>query len=139
MPKRAIIWTGLSQEQRGGRVRHSGCTHLSSLGLPPLSLPSPTSLAYLSVVYLCCREENRSKLLHLSLVEPLPGLLAALATLFVRWFCVQSDFWFWFFVILYGAALYLCFSRTVPLYPLRFFLVFCLPFKLCIEFFCVWN
>lgn len=67
MPKRAVIWTGLSQEQRGGRE-----THLVFRFTPTLFLPSPTSLAYLSVVCLCYRE-NRSKLLHLYLVEPLPG------------------------------------------------------------------
>lgn len=38
--------------------------------------------------------------------------------------CVQSDLILILYVVSYGAALYLCFSRTVPLYPLRFFLVF---------------
>lgn len=66
---------------QGVRLR----TSWPQVSLPSdLVLPSQFLWPVASVVYLCCREENRRKGPTLCLVEPLPDLLAALATLFVR-------------------------------------------------------
>lgn len=119
--KRAVDWTGLFPNRAGKEGERVWVFTALMPRFPSfwVSCHSPTSLAY-------CRC-FRSEVPTLCLIEPLPGLLAALATLFVRWvfsfvfrvtFDSDSD------VVLCGAALYLCFSRTVPLYPLRFFLVF---------------
>lgn len=116
------------------------CAHLLSPGFPPseLFLSSPTSLA-------CCQcclfmlQRGKQRFPTLCLIEPLPDLLAALAA-FMRWFSLCSE-WLLIlilYIVLYGAALYLCFSRTVPL-SFTVFPCFCFLFKLCIEFFCVYE
>ena len=112
--------------------------HTSSLGLPPLFFPSISNFSDLSPCCLCYGEENRSKLLHLYLVEPLPGKPGSFGHIICEviffvfrvtfdsdsLFCMERHF------ICVLAELFLC-------TPYGFFLFFCLPFKLCIEFFCV--
>lgn len=82
--RRAIDRTGLFQEQWG-------CTEWDRMWL---YTPHPQVFLWLlwpvSVVHLCHGEENRSKLPTFCVIEPLPGLLAALAALSVRWFSLYS-------------------------------------------------
>lgn len=116
----------------------SETTHFSSPRLPSLSelaLPSQFLWPVVSVVYY--REENRRKGPTLCLIEPLPDLLAALATLFVRWFSffVFRVTWFWFFMLFRMERHFICVLAELFLCILYGSSLFLFPFKLCIEFF----
>lgn len=98
---------------------------------------SLTSLAYCQCCFFMLRERKTSEVPTLCLTEPLPGLLAAVATLFVRWFFLfvfrvtfDSDslccfIWSGTFICVL-AELFLCILHNFS---------FCFLFKLCIEFF----
>jgi len=109
MPKRAINWPGLFQEQRG-------CREWDHTPLVP-RFPSLSELVFasqflwpvVSVVYLCCGEENRRKGPTLCLIKPLPELLATLAQ-YLRWFSffIFRVTWFWFFLLFCTEQHFIC-------------------------------
>lgn len=126
--RRAVSWTDLFPKQWAKRESACGCTQshfqtslLLSVSVPP-QLPWPVA-----DVSLCLgrRKQKWGSYTLPNWATPrfagsFGHIICEVGFFFVFRVTFDSDS----DVVLYGAALYLCFSRTVPLYPLRFFLVF---------------
>lgn len=130
--RQAISWTGLSSTRC--RVRSHVVVGTSGPRFPSLRLLWPASDG------LCWGKEKRSKPPTLGLTEPQPGLLAALATLSVRWFSLCSE---WLLVLILYVLFcmeqhFICVLAELFLFILYSFSLFWF-LKLCSFFVCVWN
>lgn len=115
-----LSWSAWRRE--GHRVRPQAAGHVLA-GSPPSEVlrPPPTSLPIISLRWQRGKQKWGSYASPSWATAKLAGSFGQILCEVIL--CVPSDLILIPHVVLYGAAHYLCFSRTVPLYPLQFPLV----------------